>query len=109
MMRRLLARVLLLLVLLSAGGVVVAEGHSADSPVPSQFSLVALIEAHELGGDVFLEHPPICGDCTAFATVLGLVAVLSVASPVVTAGWWPRAMPRAFPLIAFAPAAPPPR
>ena len=45
-MRRLVVRVLLVLLLLSAGGVVGADHAAAEGTVVSQFSLVALIEAH---------------------------------------------------------------
>lgn len=109
-MRRLLARVLLVLLLLSAGGVVVAEDHTPGrGTVLSQLSLLALIEAHEPGSDVSLEHHPVCADCTGFATVLGLVAVLSHTAPVVSARRWPRSNLVTLAPLAFAPAAPPPR
>lgn len=109
-MRRLLARVLLVLLLLAAGGVVLAEDHGPGrGTVLSQFSLLALIEAHEPGNDAALEHHPVCADCTGFATVVGLVAPLSFAAPVVTAHRWPRSRLVAVAPLAFAPAAPPPR
>lgn len=108
-MRRLLVRALLVLLLLSAGGVVVAEDHSAGGPVLSQFSLVALIEAHEPGSDVSLEHHPVCAECTGFASVLGLVTVLSLIAPVVRARRWLRSSFASLTSLAFVPAAPPPR
>lgn len=82
-MRNVLARVLFALLLLGAG-VVVAEDHRglAETPegaVLSQFSLLALVEAHEPGGDVSLEHHPVCTDCTGFAAVVGVIG-LSAAS-----------------------------
>ena len=108
-MRRLLARALLLLLLLSAGGVVVAEDHSAGGPALSQFSLVALIEAHEPGSEVSLEHHPVCADCTGFVSILGLVSGLSLIAPVVSARRWPRSSLVRLAPLAFVPAAPPPR
>lgn len=108
-MRRLLARVLLVLLLLSAGGVVAAEDRPGRDAVLSQFSLLALIEAREPGSEVSLEHHPVCADCTGLAAVLGLVAILSFASPVVTAHRWPRTEFTTVAPLAFAPAAPPPR
>lgn len=109
-----LTRALLALLLLGAGGVVVAEDHRdlAETPaaaVISQFSLLALVETHERGSALSLEHHPVCTDCTGFAAVVGVIDLTALVSPLVTAHAPVRhGLIMVLP-VAFSPPAPPPR
>lgn len=113
-MRNVLTRVLLALMLVGAGGVVVADDHRglAETPagaVLSQFSLLALLEAHEPGGDIAMEHHAVCTDCTGLGAVLGLIPLLTFATRVLTSGQRIRLKPFPTSSLALSPLAPPPR